>query len=95
MSYKPDFNLGEYKYFNIITVRYKLGSNPDEVHKLHKIVQAAREKANVDTHQVVYEVTSGLPVNTFLYFTPVKTLASWDEPPNKAYSEAHQGRRVF
>ncbi len=85
LSYKPDFKLGEYKYFNIITVRYKLGSNPDEV---HKIVHAAREKANVDTHQVVYEVTSGLPVNTFLYFTPLKTLASWDEPPNKAYSEA-------
>jgi hypothetical protein len=85
LSYKPDYNLGEYKYFNVLTVRYKLGSSPDDV---HKVVAAAREKANPDYHQVVYEVTSGMAVNTFLYFTPVKTLATWDEPPNKEYGQA-------
>jgi len=85
LSYKPNYNLGEYKYFNVLTVRYKLGSDPDEV---HKVVAAAREKANPDYHQVVYEVTSGMPVNTFIYFSPVKTLATWDEPPNKEYGQA-------
>ena len=85
LSYKPDFALGEYKYFSVLTVRYKLGSGPEQV---HKIVQAAREKANPDYHQVTYEVTSGMPVGTYIYFTPIKTLATWDEPPNKAYGEA-------
>ncbi|MBZ5569534.1 MAG: hypothetical protein LAN64_17030 [Acidobacteriia bacterium] len=85
LSYKPEFTLGEYKYFNVLIVRYKLGSSPEGV---HKIVQAAREKANPNYHQVTYEVTSGMPVGTYLYFTPIKSLATWDEPPNKAYSEA-------
>jgi hypothetical protein len=85
LSYKADFNLGEYKYFNVLVVRFKVGSGPDEV---GKIVAAAREKANPDYHSVAYEVTSGMPVGTYLYFTPVKSLAAWDEPPNKAYGEA-------
>ena len=85
LSYKPKFEVGEYRYFNILTVRFKLGSTPDEV---NKIVQAAREKTNPSYHQAVYEVTSGMPVNTFIYFTPVKSLAAWDEPPNKEYGAA-------
>ena len=85
LTYKPDFNLGEYKYFNVLVVRFKIGSGPDEV---GKIVAAAREKANPDYHSVAYEVTSGMPVGTYLYFTPVKSLAAWDEPPNKAYGDA-------
>jgi hypothetical protein len=85
MSYKPEFELGEYKYFNVLMVRYKVGSSPEEV---AKIVAAARQKANPDYHSVAYEVTSGMPLGTYLYFTPVKTLATWDEPPNKAYGEA-------
>ena len=85
LSYKPDFNLGDYKYFNVLVVRFKIGSGPDEV---GKIVAAAREKANPDYHSVAYEVTSGMPVGTYMYFTPVKSLVAWDEPPNKAYGEA-------
>jgi hypothetical protein len=85
LSYKPQFKVGEYRYFNVLTVRYKLGSGPEDV---HKVVQAAREKANPDYHQAVYEVTSGMPVNTFLYFTQVKSLTAWDEPPNKEYGAA-------
>ena len=84
LSYKPDFNLGEYKYFNTLVVRFKMGSGPDEV---GKIVAAAREKANPDYPSVAYEVTSGMPVGTYIYFTPLKSLAAWDEP-NKAYGEA-------
>ncbi|HEX9120591.1 MAG TPA: hypothetical protein VF840_08630 [Terriglobales bacterium] len=85
LSYKPDFKLGEYKYFSVLVVRFKLGSGPDEV---GKIVAAAREKANPDYHSIAYEVTSGMPVGTYIYFTPVKSLVAWDEPPNKAYGDA-------
>lgn len=85
LSYKSDFQLGEYRYFNVLVVRHKLGSGPDDV---YKIVAAAREKAPPEYHQIAYEVTSGMPVNTYIYFSPVKSLAAWDEPPNKAYAEA-------
>ena len=85
LSYKPNFNYGEFKYFSVLTVRFKMGAGPEEV---GKIVAAAREKANPDYHSVAFEVTSGMPVGTVIYFTPIKTLATWDEAPNKAYGEA-------
>jgi hypothetical protein len=84
LSYKPDFNVGEYKYFNVLVVRFKPGTGPDGI---AKIVAAAREKANYDSHSVAYEVNSGMPAGTFIYFSPVKSLASWDET-NKAYGDA-------
>lgn len=85
LSYRPDFKLGEYRYFNVTIVRYRLGHSPDEV---GRILATAREKANIDTHIVAYQVTSGAPVGTYIYFSPVKSLDVWDQPPNQAYQEA-------
>jgi hypothetical protein len=85
MSYQPDFQLGEYRYFGVLVVRYKLGSSAEDV---TKAVMAAREKAHPDYHSIAYEVTSGMSPGTYIYFTPVKSLAFYDEPPNKAYQEA-------
>ena len=85
LSYKPDFKLGEYKYFNVTQVRYKLGSDPAEI---SKIVNTAREKANMEYHVVAYQVNSGMPVGTYIYFTPIKSLSEWDQPPNQAYNDA-------
>ncbi len=94
LSYKPDFQVGEFKYFNLLTVRYKPGSESEGI---TKIVNAAREKAPppADYHQVVYEVTSGMPGGTYLYFVPIKTIAAWDAPPNKEYSEALRAGGFF
>lgn len=85
LSYKPNFELGEYKYFNVAVVRYKLGFDPAEV---GKILNAAREKGNVDYHVVAYQVNSGMSVGTYIYFTPIKSLSEWDQPPNQAYNDA-------
>ncbi|HVP43686.1 MAG TPA: hypothetical protein VMS96_09640 [Terriglobales bacterium] len=85
LSYRPDFKLGEYRYFSVALVRYKLGHSPDEV---GKILAAAREKGNVDAHIVAYQVTSGAPVGSYLYFTALKNLDAWDQPPNQAYLDA-------
>jgi hypothetical protein len=85
LSYQPDFKLGEFKYFSIGLLRMKMGHDLDEI---QKILDAARKKANLDAHIVCYEVRSGMPVGTYLFFSPVKSLAKWDEPPNTAYQEA-------
>jgi hypothetical protein len=85
LSYKPDFKLGEYKYFNVAQVRYKLGSDPAEI---GKILNTAREKGNVEYHMVAYQVNSGMAVGTYIYFTPIKSLSEWDQPPNQAYNDA-------
>jgi hypothetical protein len=85
LSYQADFKLGEFRYFTVGILRMKMGHDLSE---LGKILAAARTKANLDRHVVAYEVNSGMPTGTYLFFSPVKSLAKWDEPPNAAYSEA-------
>jgi hypothetical protein len=85
LSYEPNFNLGEYKYFTIGILRMKMGHDAADI---VNIVNTARKKADMDQHLVCFEVNSGMPAGTYLFFSPVKSLAKWDEPPNKAYQEA-------
>ncbi len=94
LSFKPDFPVGEFKYFNVLTARYKPGADPENI---TKIVNAAREKAPppADYHQAVYEVTYGMPGGTYLYFVPMKTMAAWDASPNKEYGEALRSGGFF
>ncbi len=84
-SYKPDFKLGEYRYFSVAVVRVRLGADAAD---LYKALNAAREKSNMDMHSVVYQVNSGMPAGTYISFSPLKDLGAWDEPPNQAYEAA-------
>lgn len=84
LSYKPGVNIGEYKYFSVGVLRMKLG---EDVGDLYKVVNTARDKANVDTHSAVYQVTSGMPAGTYITFTPIKSLSAWDME-NEAYDAA-------
>ena len=53
LSYRPNFNVGEYKYFMVDTYRLKLG-HYEKFAELRKAVNAAHEKANIDEHMLVY-----------------------------------------
>ncbi len=85
LSYKPDFKLGEYKYFNVGTVRCRMGSSPEEA---NKILTDAVRKANLDWRWEAYEVHSGAPVGTYLFLIPLKSAAEWDEAPNPTFTQA-------
>ena len=87
MSYQPNVNVGEYKYFSVAIVRFRLG---EDVGAFFKALDGAREKANVDTHSAVYSVTSGAPSGTYITFTPMKSMAKMDEPPNEALAAAQK-----
>ena len=101
LSYRPDFNLGEYKYFMVDTYRVKLG-HAEQFAALRKAVNAAHEKAGVDEHMIVYNVGLGAPGGTYLVFQPTKSLKEWDEAgkthgKGSAYYEAvgDDGRKMF
>ena len=101
LSYRPNFNLGEYKYFMVDTYRIKLGHS-EKFAEMRKTVNAAHEKANIDEHMLVYNVGLGAPANTVLVFQPVKSLKEWDEAgkthgKGSAYYEAigDEGRKKF
>lgn len=78
MSYRPDFKLGEYKFFMVDTVRVKPGHGK-EYEDLRKAVNAAHEKANMDEHMLVYYASMGGMGGTFYIFEPLKSIASLDE----------------
>lgn len=84
-SYKPNINVGEYKYFAVNVIRFRLG---EDIDAYYKAINGAREKASLDTHVAVYSVNSGMPAGTVISFTPIKSMAEWDSPPNEAYQAA-------
>ena len=101
LSYRPDFNIGEYKYFMVDTYRIKLG-HYEKFAELRKAINAAHEKANVDEHMLVYGVGLGAPAGTVLVFQPVKSLKEYDDAAKthgkgSAYYEAtgDAGRKMF
>jgi hypothetical protein len=101
LSYRPNFNLGEYKYFMVDTYRIKLG-HYEKFAEMRKAVNAAHEKANIDEHMLVYNVGLGAPAGTIMVFEPMKSLKEWDEGgkihgKGSAYYEAigDAGRKMF
>jgi len=87
LSYKPNINVGEYKYFAVNIIRFKLGEDATEY---YKALNSAREKANFDGHIAMYAVNSGGPVATYISFSPIKSMAQWDAPPNEALMQAQK-----
>lgn len=87
LSYGDNVNIGEYKYFQVTQVRFRLG---ESVEDYYKALNDARTKANVATHTAVYQVTSGAPVGSYITFIPMKSMAEWDAPPNTALQAAQK-----
>lgn len=85
LSYKPGVNVGEYKYFSINVLRFRIG---EDVPAFYKALNSAREKSGLDTHIAIYQVNSGMPSGTYISFTPIKSMSEWDMPPNEAYQAA-------
>jgi hypothetical protein len=101
LSYRPNFPLGEYKYFMVETYRLKLGHG-EKFAELRKAINAAHEKANIDEHMLVYFVGLGAPQGTYLVFQPLKSLKEWDDTAKthgkgSAYYEVvgDAGRKMF
>jgi hypothetical protein len=101
LSYRPNFNVGEYKYFMVDTYRIKLG-HYEKFAEMRKEVNAAHEKANMDEHMLVYNVGLGAPAGTVMVFEPLKSLKEFDDFPKthgkgSAYYEAtgDAGRKMF
>jgi hypothetical protein len=78
LSYRPDFNVGEYKFFAVHTFHSKLAHARDAMEVL-KIFNHAREKSGSEIHIVVYEVMSGDQEGTLLSLVPRKALAEMEQ----------------
>ena len=80
LSYRPNTRemTGKARYFSVTTLRANIGRGSDLADYL-KQTNAAREKANLDEHASVYQVTSGAPGGTFVILSTSRSLAEADE----------------
>src|SRR4051812_36984785 len=78
LSYRPDFKLGNVRYFMVDTVRVKPGHGK-EYADIRKAVNAAHEKANMDEHMLVYTANMGAAGGTYFIFEPVTSISTLDD----------------
>ena len=96
LSYRPNIDLPTMRYFEIITVRARPGHDGQLI-EVAKLIRAASEKANRDTHYAVYQVVAGMPSGTFLVFVPMKSLKEIDaamDPKNQAAMNTAMGEET-
>jgi hypothetical protein len=101
--YRPDLSyraeeamagLSKVRYFNVISVRLKPGSEPkliSTVTELFKIYNNAQMTQAV----LVYQIISGEAAGLYLLLEPMATLAEWDQYPAMMQSLKNAGGRRF
>ena len=85
-AYRPElsFNAGadiaKMRYFVITTVRIRPGHDAEYADYIRSIANVAREKAKLDDYHVAaFQVISGAPGGTYMFFRPMKSLAEMDQ----------------
>jgi len=96
LSYQTGVNISQMRYFRIYTFRVRPGHEGDFADAV-KIVRAAYEKAKVEVHWTVYQISSGMPGPTFLVFVPTKSLKEVDvllaAAPKIQEAEGEEGQK--
>ncbi|HTX15555.1 MAG TPA: hypothetical protein VMD77_09680 [Candidatus Baltobacteraceae bacterium] len=76
-SYHPEMSVAEMRYFEFETI-HRTPGHDKEWDELVALYQTAAAKANIDEHDIFYEVRYGAENGTVLIFTPRKSLADLD-----------------
>jgi hypothetical protein len=78
VSFHADWDTAKTRYYAVTVVRLQPGYGR-EFEQLRKLVNAAHEKAKVDERWSAYEVITGAPHDTYVFFSPIASLAEWDK----------------
>ena len=80
LSFNPDVNIAQMRYFSITTVRIRPGHDAEYGDYVRSVINVAREKAKIDDYHVAcFQVISGAPAGTYMFFRPMKSLAGMDQ----------------
>lgn len=77
LSYQPNINVGRFHDWMVDVVRVRVGHGP-KFAEIRKMINAAHEKSNMDEHMVVYQVSAGAPMGTFVIFEPMSDIKAID-----------------
>jgi hypothetical protein len=81
LSYNPGVDVRQMRYFSITTIRVRPGHDAQYADYVQKIVNVARQQAKLDTlHLAAFQIVSGGPGGTYMFFRPMKSLAELDVP---------------
>lgn len=78
LSYRADWDTAKMRYYSVTVMRLQPGYGR-EFESVRKLVNAAHDKAKVDERWVVYEVITGAPDDTYIFMSPLASLAEWDK----------------
>lgn len=90
LSYRPDISLARMRYYALTIITLKPGYD-SAFAEVRKVVNAGHDKANMDEHWTMYQVTSGMAGSAYLLFIPMKSLQEADvaqESHGKPYQDA-------
>jgi hypothetical protein len=80
LSYNPGVDVRQMRYFSITTTRLRPGHDAQYADYVQKMVTVARDQAKLDTlHLAAFQIISGGPAGTYLFFRPMKSLAEMDQ----------------
>lgn len=80
LSFNPDVDIRTMRYFSITTLRIRPGHDAQYADYITKMVDVARQKAKLDNlHIAGFQVVTGAPAGTYLFFRPMKSLAELDD----------------
>jgi hypothetical protein len=80
LSYSPGVNIAQMRYFAITTVRVRPGHDAEYADYIRSVVNVAREKAKLDNfHLACFQVISGAPGGTYMFFRAMKSLGELDQ----------------
>ena len=80
LSFNAGVNIAQMRYFSITTVRVRPGHDAEYADYVRNIANVAREKAKVeDFHIACFQVISGAPGGTYMFFRAMKSLAELDQ----------------
>jgi len=80
LSFNPDVNIAQMRYFAITTVRVRPGHDAEYADYIRSVVNVARDKAKIDNlHIACFQVISGAPGGTYMFFRPMKSLGEFDQ----------------
>jgi hypothetical protein len=90
-SYRPTDAIRAFpkaRYFQLAVYRIRLGAEAD-FGELVRLRRATSDSVNLDRPELAYQVLSGAPAGTFIFMTPLPTLAAMDEAtaPLPVYAE--------
>jgi hypothetical protein len=90
LSYRPDIDIAQMRYVALTIMTLKPGYD-SAFAEVRKLVHAGHEKAKMDEHWAMYQVTSGMPGPAYLLMIPMKSLQEADaaqESHGKPYQDA-------